>query len=132
MSYMQVEPFVAALTRRPRTPRLVRAKMRPSAAEEQEVLIRNISGEGVGAKASAAAPPVGTQVEIALPSGHTVTGTVRWADGQSFGIETFSAVDASAVSAWLRSQQASTRPSWEVHSRHRPYDMETGLPKRAV
>lgn len=132
MSFIQVEPFVGTPTRALRNPRLVRAKMRSRFAGEQEVLIRNISGQGVSAKASIAAPPVGTEIEIELPSGHIVSGSVRWADGPSFGVETHLAVDLNAVSASLRTQQNQSAGSWEVHARHRPYNTETGLPKRPI
>lgn len=60
---------------------------------EHDLLIRNVSRHGLGAKMAAVALRIGEQVTVRLPNIGTVIGTVRWTKPGAFGMETAEAID---------------------------------------
>jgi hypothetical protein len=101
--------------------RLIRGViLRPSGARE-EILVRNLSSGGLGATTRGCVPFPGEAVDIALPQGSVLTGTVRWVDGMAFGVAFSHMIDAQALIDSLINRQASggQGAAWEVKSRHR-------------
>jgi len=88
---MKFEPIIAAdgtfnPAREARPARLVRASIRSDRLPETDVLIRNISRRGIGAKARLDPLQVGDTVFIRLGPVDEVAGTVRWVRGDRFGV----------------------------------------------
>ena len=89
---MKFEPIIAAdgassAPREARPARLVHASIRSDRVPETDVLIRNISRHGIGAKARLDQLQVGDTVFIRLGPINEVAGTVRWIRGDRFGVQ---------------------------------------------
>ncbi|HVR90207.1 MAG TPA: PilZ domain-containing protein [Novosphingobium sp.] len=107
--------------REPRQRRLIRARMFNDRLPGVDIIIRNISGRGIGA-ASRGLPPVkGEKLSILLPHHEEVTGLVRWVDNLSFGFELDLDLDLQALRDAIQRQigMDSASKDWEVRRLHR-------------
>jgi len=86
MSYMPTEPFVPGDDREHRDRRLLRATIWCAQIGEQDILIRNFSRRGLGGSTSRSPVSPGIEVTVTLPTGLQMTGTVRWARENAFGM----------------------------------------------
>ena len=134
MSYMPTEPFVPGDDSEHRDRRLLRATIWCAQIGEQDILIRNFSRRGLGGSTSRSPVCPGIEVTVTLPTGLQMTGTVRWARENAFGIRLHQPIDPIAVANDVRRQAEAARPAveWEVHSRHRTWRTDPGLPTRPV
>lgn len=71
-----------------RSSRIVRGTLIAPSGRECDVLIRNVSSHGLGAKAANIDLNIGDQVTVQLPNIGRIIGIVRWAGNGAFGIET--------------------------------------------
>lgn len=84
---MQSNPIPA-----PVQPRESRAKVRVAGrmagefTPDQPVTLRDLSTFGAGGVAHDAVPDIGETVTIVLATGDTLSGHVRWTDGDTFGL----------------------------------------------
>ena len=86
----------------------------------QEIVIRNISRRGLGAATQGAFPTVGDCLVIKLPTGPTITGVVRWADGPSFGLSLDVDMDTDSLADVKKAlRMPAAEPGWEVSRLHR-------------
>lgn len=84
-----------------------------------EIMIRNMSPEGVGAFTRSDAPAPGTPVTITLGRIGSFPGAVRWRHGQGFGIALDRSVDLGEVAATLREpKEKPVMPVWETGRLH--------------
>lgn len=75
-------------SRTKRSSRIVRGTLIAPSGRECDVLIRNVSSHGLGAKAANIDLSIGDQVTLQLPNIGRIIGIVRWAANGAFGIET--------------------------------------------
>lgn len=120
--------------REPRTRRLLRGRLWCQATGEQDALIRNLSTRGLGGSVATTPLAAGADVVVTLLPGMSVTGVVRWADGKAFGVRLSQVLD---LEDFAREQQrqiaaGNAEGQWEVHSRHRAWNTDSGLPTRRV
>ncbi|WP_353230991.1 hypothetical protein [Novosphingobium sp.] len=108
--------------REPRERRLIRAKMCSDRLPAHDILIRNISRQGLSATSRGVLPPmVDEQVSLRLPDGQVIGGAIRWVDGQVFGVLLQSALNLPAFFDALQrlKQNADTGATFEIKSMHR-------------
>lgn len=79
---------VSQPSREQRLSRIIRAMLITPDGREHELLIRNVSSHGLGAKAADVVVRAGDQVVVQLPNVGRITGTVRWAKVGAFGLYT--------------------------------------------
>lgn len=122
MSYLD-NKIVAAddSAREPRQRRLVRARMFNDRLHEVDIIIRNISGRGIGAASKGRPPLKGERLSILLPHHQEVTGLVRWVDGLSFGFEMDCDLNLQVLADAIQHQMEIDGGStgWEVSCLHR-------------
>lgn len=100
--------------------RMMLARFADGKLAGQDVIIRNISKRGLGAATQGSLPQVGDSLSIKLPTGPTISGVVRWADGPTFGLALDVEMDPNSladVEKRLRTPAAS--PEWEISRMHR-------------
>lgn len=104
-----------------RHPRIVRARLLQADGSEQDIVIRNVSANGLGATSKGAAPVRGERVAVILPDGSEVAGEVRWFQTRTFGVELDEPFDLDRLARALQRQAHVSRISseWQVGSRHR-------------
>ena len=114
-------PQTGEVLRDVRQPRIIRARLLHRDGEEQDIVIRNVSGFGIGASARGPAPVRGERIAIILPGGQEVQGLVRWFSGRTFGVRLDTPIDFDVLSLALERQADDTKASaqWYVGSRHR-------------
>jgi len=82
-------------SRKRRSSRIIRGTLITPSGHECELLIRNVSSHGLGAKTAAQIDlKIGDDVIVQLPNVGRIAGTVRWIGNGSFGIETSKEIDA--------------------------------------
>lgn len=122
MSYLDSK-IVAAddCVRAPRQRRLIRARMFNDRLPAQDILIRNISCQGIGAASRGLPPMKGEKLSVLLPHHEEITGLVRWVDGLSFGIDLDRDLDPQALADTIKRQNelAGASTDWEVRRLHR-------------
>jgi len=79
---------------------MARIRLVNGQGEDLDVIVRDISGQGMAAAARGAPPALDEVVSVLLPSGGQVWGLVRWVDRNLFGVE-FEATPATAEAAAL-------------------------------
>ena len=86
----------------------------------QDVVVRNISKRGLGAATQGLFPFVGEHLIVKFPAGLSISGTVRWAEGPSFGISLDNEIDPGEL-AQMRSKarMPAAESQWEVSRLHR-------------
>jgi hypothetical protein len=84
---------VSQPSREKRLSRIVRGALVTPDGREHELLIRNVSDHGFGAKTADVVVRAGDQVVVQLPNIGRITGTVRWAKVGAFGVHTAEAID---------------------------------------
>jgi hypothetical protein len=72
--------------REPRTRMVIPATITGERTAEREILIRNISRRGIGARSRQGAPDIGERVTIRIGAHAEISGTVRWVQGAQFGL----------------------------------------------
>ena len=113
--------IVAAIAvREGRRCKLVGATLGLPDGTTSEIMIRNISTEGLGAFTRGNVPEVGSGVSVTIAAIGTFSGTIRWRDGQAFGIELDAslAADEIAAAAGKKVVQESS-PVWDTSRLHR-------------
>lgn len=121
MSFMDSEFPTGYALRDVRYPRIVRAVVRASDGQDQDVVIRNISQRGLGATCKGAPPVRGERVTVVLPGGTPLSGQVRWFSGHSFGMQLDEDFDIETLAQALQRQAHVSRVKgeWHVETRHR-------------
>lgn len=76
-----------------RSSRIIRAVLVAPDGSEHDLLIRNVSHHGLGAKIATILVRAGDRLVMRLPNIGEVTGTVRWTRGEALGIQTDEAID---------------------------------------
>lgn len=76
-----------------RSSRIIRAVLVAPDGSEHDLLIRNVSHHGLGAKTTTILVRAGERLVMRLPNIGEVTGTVRWTRGEALGIQTDEAID---------------------------------------
>ena len=101
--------------------RLIRGELRCDRLGTIELLIRNVSRRGIGATCRSLPPMPGEAVMVRMPDGQVVSGTVRWARDQAFGIVLDEPFDVAALNSTLQQMKAIAEKNarWEVKSKHR-------------
>ena len=104
-----------------RQPRIIRARLIHRDGEVQDIVIRNVTAEGIGASARGPAPVRGERVMVVLPGEQEVSGLVRWFGGHTFGMKLDHPLDLEALSRALQRQAhvAQVSGEWHVETRHR-------------
>jgi hypothetical protein len=72
--------------RDPRTRLTMAATLMGERTGKQEILIRNVSRRGIGARSRQKMPEVGERVRVRIDTFADISGTVRWAQGDQFGL----------------------------------------------
>ena len=121
MSFMAPIPQTGQVLRDARQPRMIRAQLVHRDGEQQDIVVRNISGCGIGASARGPAPVRGERLVIILPGGQEVKGAVRWFSGRTFGMQLDTLIDLGALNLALERQADAAKAStqWQVGSLHR-------------
>ena len=78
-----------------RTHMVMHAAMSSERLNPQEILVRNISASGIGARARGAPPHIGEQIVIAFDGIGRYQASVRWVSGNLFGAELTQRIDPS-------------------------------------
>ena len=73
---------------------------------EQRIVVRDISSQGIGARATGTPPAAGERVSLYLSQGRLLTGRVRWVRGDRFGVLLDATIDPNAF--------LGSGGSWEV------------------
>ena len=110
------------VAREPRERRLIRAQMCSDRLTPHDILIRNISRQGLSATSRGVLPPmVDEQVSLRLPDGQVIGAAIRWVDGQVFGAQLQSAINLPAFFDALQrlKQNADAGGAFEIKSMHR-------------
>ena len=76
-----------------RSSRIIRAVLVAPDGSEHDLLIRNVSHHGLGAKTTTILVQAGERLVMRLPNIGEVTGAVRWTRGEALGIQTDEAID---------------------------------------
>ncbi|MCX7676383.1 MAG: hypothetical protein N2Z59_03290 [Alteraurantiacibacter sp.] len=120
MSYLDHSFPPAEDARLPRQRRLIRAHMSDGFGLNYDIVIRNVSERGVGATMQGVPPIRGSAVTLRIPHGMTMTGTVRWVEGSSFGVELDHPIDLQMLTDVMqrKQQSASQAAQWEVRRLH--------------
>ncbi len=129
MSFMEDHFPVDKTVRDTRQPRIVSARLVRRGGDQQDIVIRNISPTGLGARTKAAAPARGEQVTVILPGDQILTGTVRWFTRNAFGLELDTPLSPAALTEALqhKAHVAQINGEWRVESRHRVSTPQTNL-----
>lgn len=98
--------------REPRTRMIIAATMAGEGIAEHEILIRNISRRGIGARSRHGAPRIGERVTIRIGGLAEFPGTVRWTQGDQFGLLLDRDIDPSAFD--LPSSAETPRPGIDI------------------
>jgi hypothetical protein len=123
MSFMEDHFPIDQAVRDTRQPRIVSARLVLRNGEQQDIVIRNISSGGLGARTKGPAPARGERVTVILPGDQILTGTVRWFTRNSFGLELDQSLSPDALAEALqhKAHVAQMNGEWHVESRHRVY-----------
>jgi hypothetical protein len=123
MSFMEDHFPADQAVRDTRQPRIVSARLVLRSGEQQDIVVRNISSTGLGARTKGAAPARGEQVTVILPGNQVLTGTVRWFTRNAFGLELDAPLAPEALAEALqhKAHVAQMNGEWHVESRHRVY-----------
>lgn len=107
--------------RQPRERGLVRARVAVDRIPIQEIIIRNVSPQGIGAASRGAPLIMGERATVLFPDGRQVTGEVRWVNGPSFGLKLDHELDPQVLAQTIQHQHetASRSSRWEVKQLHR-------------
>jgi hypothetical protein len=121
MSFMSPLLPTGQVVRAVRQPRIIRARLVHRDGEVQEIVIRNVSENGIGATARGPAPVRGERIVVILPGEQEVKGIVRWFGGHAFGMQLETELDLEALSVALQRQAhvAQVSGEWKVENRHR-------------
>ena len=124
MSYMGDDIVPAENNVRERRTTLGRARMSIEALPEQDIIIRNISCSGIGARSLEIAPKEGQPITISLADGFEICGVVSWVKGQSFGMSLDHRFALEELEDIMRRQKQfnSATTDWEVKRMHRVAD----------
>lgn len=88
MTTVDKSRFRATPVLRPRRRKLMaRVRLVNGTGLAQDVVVENVSAQGVQVILSGTAPELGEMVSLELPESQTLWGVVRWIDGIRFGIE---------------------------------------------
>lgn len=80
-----------------RSPRLLRGALESASGKRHDLLIKNISRHGLGAKFSGHEVKQGEHVVVDLPKIGRLTGTVQWVRGGGIGLKITEEIDPSLL-----------------------------------
>jgi len=88
----------------------------------QDILARNVSASGLSAHSKATPPPVGAKVFLSLGAIDNLEATVRWSQGQLFGLEFSVEIDPSLFNFSGRDWSSTNKeyPSGHVYDQFKP------------
>ncbi|WP_295524734.1 PilZ domain-containing protein [Novosphingobium sp. Chol11] len=121
MSFMQDHFPIDQTVRDTRQPRIVSARLVLRSGEQHDIVVRNISSTGLGARTKGPAPARGECVTVILPGDQVLNGTVRWFTRSSFGLELDTPLSPEALAEALqhKAHVAQMNGEWHVEPRHR-------------
>lgn len=104
-----------------RSHRIIRAELVDKFALARDIVIWNVSKTGIGASTRGKVPQEGSDVTLNLLDSPPIHGTVRWVDGDSFGIALADEIDLEFLSEKIKHKQAERRQAtgWEVDRIHK-------------
>ena len=109
------------IDREQRLGKLVLASLRREGLPPREIMIRNISINGIGARIDGDVPLIGERVLLDLMNLKDVRGTIRWVKGNRFGIRIDDKLDPHVLClTGQQEQKAGEARPWEVMERFRP------------
>ncbi len=73
--------------RQTRRRRLTRVTLCDSSGMVQDIMVRDVSAQGLSAVAALVPPALDTIVSVTLPDGRALWGVVRWVAALAFGVE---------------------------------------------
>ena len=73
--------------REPRVGKMFLARLHSARISDAEILVRNISEHGLGARCKGAIPAEGEEIRIQMEAYGTVEGIVRWVKGNIIGVQ---------------------------------------------
>ena len=103
-----------------RSSRLMRGVMELPDEKSHDILIRNISSHGIGAKFSGEMLQVGTPVTVEITTLGEFSGTIRWHNEGRIGIELAEELDPAAVHFGSERLNAQENRKYEVAIRFQP------------
>lgn len=86
----------------PREPRAtvnLEAQLLSGHDEQRDILIINLSRQGIGARCRTGAPSMGDRVIIHVADLPPLTGSVRWCRGEQFGVRLDDEIDPERIAA---------------------------------
>lgn len=98
---------------------LLRGTLSSKRISRQDVVIRNWSGNGLGAISKGHTLLIGEEVQIALPNQNSLKGHVRWVNDDHFGLKLDTPFDATEPPSMQVPASASPCSDWQVNPRHR-------------
>jgi hypothetical protein len=93
--------------------------MSAAGRQPQEILVRNVSPQGLGGFSRGEAFAVGERVRIVLPGEIETGGLVRWTKARSFGVELDEPLSLEALGEALQ-RTVPNAAAWEVLRPYRP------------
>ena len=111
-----------------RQSRIFVATMTGERTPEQEIVIRNVSGTGMGGQARGCPPQQGEQVTVTIGSLAPLVGVVAWVRGDRFGLQLSTPIEPSQLN-FSGKDWTLVVPRNEPGPRHDPYKV-TGRPWR--
>ena len=86
---------------------------------DQQVMVRNVSTNGIGLTARGALPHCDEAITLRLSNGLTVTAQVRWVEGRNFGCRLDQPIDLARLerATQRRNTRASVPSGWQVEDR---------------
>ena len=118
--------------RLPRTSRLIRAQLRDCRNVKFDILIRNVSEQGIGGIARGHILEQVENVTVLFKEDSMMEGTVAWIDGDRFGIKLANKLDVAVLSELVQKKQGmnQTESTWEVRRLHKVDAPKVGTLRR--
>lgn len=109
------EPSTSKAAREPRSRRMFVAKLRSGRIGEQEIIVRNISPLGIGARVRGDSRlEKGEQVSLFL-GGETLLAEICWVSGDRFGARLFAEIDPARFSFDHKKWECADQPFGPGH-----------------
>lgn len=108
--------------REERTGKMFLARLHACGIQGQEIIIRNISVHGIGARSKGAMPQQDETVRIEMEVYGTVEGVVRWIKGNLFGVQLTSELNPELLNFAGKAWDVANKPfdSGMVYTQFKP------------
>ena len=115
-------PMGEQAEREERTGKMFLARLHSCDLAGQDIIIRNISAHGLGARSKGAIPHPNDAVRIEMEAYGSVEGVVRWVKGNLFGVELTSALNPELLNFSGKAWDVVNKPfdSGQVYRQFKP------------